>query len=156
MDGCTHNVSWIAGDKWRMIARMSFTSDCNLRDVFSKKILGAWSPVYMQTHAQAHTRTEIQTHAWMWKLAEVVEPWGSHERSTVHKANATLHSGTSKPSAGLHTSPRTMQNPRVPQVDHSQSFSEPERGYAIQWRSSLRWRPAIYSIHWYTIHNSSR
>ena len=61
MDGCTHNVSWIAGDKWRMIARMSFTSDCNLRDVFSK-----WSPVYMQTHAQEHTRTETQTHAWMW------------------------------------------------------------------------------------------
>ena len=44
---------------------MSFTSDCNLRDVFPKKILGAWSPVYMQTHAQAHTRTEIQTHVWI-------------------------------------------------------------------------------------------
>ena len=32
----------------------------------SKKILWAWSPVYMQTHAQAHTRTETQTHAWMY------------------------------------------------------------------------------------------
>ena len=29
-----------------------------LRDVFSKVILGAWSPVYMQTHAQAHTRKD--------------------------------------------------------------------------------------------------
>ena len=48
-----------------MIARMSFTADCSLSDVFSKKILGAWSPVYMQTRAQAHTHTETQTHAWM-------------------------------------------------------------------------------------------
>ena len=31
----------------------------------SKKILGAWSPMYMQTHAQAHIHTETQTHAWM-------------------------------------------------------------------------------------------
>ena len=38
---------------------------------------------------------------------------------------------------------------------HSQSPSEPERGYAMQWRPSQRWRPAVYSIHWYTIHNSS-
>ena len=37
-----------------------------------QKILGAWSPVYMQTHAQAHTRTETQTHGW--KLIEVAEP----------------------------------------------------------------------------------
>ena len=33
-----------------MIARMCFTSDCNLRDVFSKKILGACSPVYTHMH----------------------------------------------------------------------------------------------------------
>ena len=45
-----------------------------LRDVFYKKILGAWSPVYMQTHtyAQAHTRTETQTHAWMRSLSHEV------------------------------------------------------------------------------------
>ena len=52
---------------------MSFTSDCNLRDVFPKKSWGH-VPVYMQTHAQAHTRTETHTHAWIKKLAEVVEP----------------------------------------------------------------------------------
>ena len=42
---------------------MSFTSDCNLRDAFSKKNTGGMVPVYMQTHAQEHTRTETQTHA---------------------------------------------------------------------------------------------
>ena len=31
-----------------------------------QKNLGAWSLVYMQTHAKAHTRTETQTHAWMY------------------------------------------------------------------------------------------
>ena len=27
---------------------------------------GGMVPVYMQTHAQVHTRTETQTHAWMY------------------------------------------------------------------------------------------
>ena len=46
---------------------MSFTSDCNLRDVFSKKILGACSPVYMQTHAQAHTQRLRRMHGYSLK-----------------------------------------------------------------------------------------
>ena len=37
---------------------MSFTSDCNLRDAFSKKKSWGRGPVYMQTHAQKHTRTD--------------------------------------------------------------------------------------------------
>ena len=32
----------------------------------SKKVLGACSPVYMQTHAQAHIHTETQTHECMY------------------------------------------------------------------------------------------
>ena len=34
---------------------------------------------------------------------------------------------------------------------HSQSPSEPERGYAMHWRPSQRWRPAVYIGTLYTI-----
>ena len=46
MDGCTH-----------MIARMRFTSDCNLRDVFSKKNPGSDGPAL---HICTDTCTHMQ------------------------------------------------------------------------------------------------
>ena len=141
-------------------------------------------PLFCSAHAQTHARTETQTHACTYRCThnykgrketrEVTEPWDGHERSTVHKANATLHSGTSKPSVWLHKSPRTASS-------SSRSFSVPlgtgtrlsfpvllgtgtrlsfpvplgTRTRLRQWRHSQRWRLAVYAIHWYTIHNSS-
>ena len=44
---------------------MSFTSDCNLRDVKSWGYGPLYRYMYMQTHAQAHIHTETQMYAWM-------------------------------------------------------------------------------------------
>ena len=122
--------------------------------VFSKNILGAWSPVYMQTHAKAHTRTETQTHAWMYykgnSLKSLSREVRSHERSTVHKANATLHSGTSKPSAGA-TRARAARdrNVAVQRAHTYDVFRRPARlDTAIRIRVYIRgWRMASRGSH---------
>ena len=64
MDGCTHNVSWIAGDKRRMIARMSFTSDCkkNLGCIFQKNPGGMIPCVHADTCTKAYTHRHRRMH----------------------------------------------------------------------------------------------
>ena len=127
-----------------------------LRDVFSKTILGAWSPVYMQTHAQAHTRTDTQTHAWSGNSQkslsrEVVTSVALFTRLMPRCTQERVNQARGYMRSSLHTSPIIKFLDRV---DHSQSPSEPERGYAMHARARRR-RPAVYSIYWYTIHNSS-
>ena len=93
---------------------MSFTSDCNLRDVISR----GHGPLCTCRHMHKHINA--QRHRCMHgcnSLKSLSREVYSHERSTVHKANATLHSGTSKPSAGLHTSPRIREF--LDQIIHS-------------------------------------
>ena len=82
--------------------------------MYSKKILGAWSPVYMQTHAQAHTRTETQTHEWMYYKGNLL--------------NSKSLSREVVTSAALFT--RLMPCCTQERVNHSQSPSEPFHGVA--------------------------
>ena len=65
MDGCTHNVIWqlkLISYSWRMIAKMSFTLDCNF---FPKKFLGGMALHYTNVQMHADTYMDEPAHIYI-------------------------------------------------------------------------------------------
>ena len=121
---------------------MSFTSDCNLRDVFSN-----WGHGPLCTCRHMHK--SIQTHAWLHYKGNSLK---SLSREVV--TSAALFTRLMPRCTQERVNQARGYTDVEPPVDHSQSPSEPERGYAMHWRPH---RDELERLLFgtLTIHNSS-